>query len=378
MAKEKPTTKICKYCQTEIPYEAKVCPQCRKKQRGKKLPLIIGIVVVLLIVMAVAGSGSGGSSTAQKVGEVQGASAVENQEPQETAEAEETGETEDTEQTEAAQPETTEEPEQQTAFRVGDVLETSDLRITYVSSGVYVSDNQFSQPDEGMQYIFLTFYGENISDSDASITEFSFECYADGYACDSYYGGDDELSATLSPGRGTTGSVYFQVPVDAETVEVEYEVNMITEEKVTFLYEGDQDSGFAVEANTQASEDAFQVGDIIETSDLIITYLSCDEFVSDNAYLQPKDGYHYIYCEFEFENISDSDQYVGYFDFDCFADGQSCDGCYQMDDNLSATISPGRKATGTVAFEVPLDAQTVEVEYLTNLWTSNRIVFTYQ
>ena len=40
MKKEKPTTKICKYCKTEIPYGAKVCPQCRKKQGANGLSLI--------------------------------------------------------------------------------------------------------------------------------------------------------------------------------------------------------------------------------------------------------------------------------------------------------------------------------------------------
>lgn len=60
---------------------------------------------------------------------------------------------------------------------------------------------------------------------------------------------------------------------------------------------------------------------------------------------------------------------------DCFADGVSCDAAYFRDDNLSATLSAGRKAKGTVTFEVPLDAKIVEVEYLTNYWTSNRVVF---
>ena len=45
------------------------------------------------------------------------------------------------------------------------------------------------------------------------------------------------------------------------------------------------------------------------------------------------------------------------------------------DDNLSATLSAGRKVKGTVTFEVPVDATVVEVEYLTNFWTSNRVVF---
>ena len=32
MSKETPETKLCKYCKSEIPYDAKVCPNCRKKQ----------------------------------------------------------------------------------------------------------------------------------------------------------------------------------------------------------------------------------------------------------------------------------------------------------------------------------------------------------
>lgn len=45
------------------------------------------------------------------------------------------------------------------------------------------------------------------------------------------------------------------------------------------------------------------------------------------------------------------------------------------DDHLSATLSAGRKVKGTVTFEVPIGAATVEVEDLTNFWTSNRVVF---
>lgn len=50
MKKEKPTTKICKHCKTEIPFDAKVCPQCRKKQGTgclTKILIFIGIIIVL-------------------------------------------------------------------------------------------------------------------------------------------------------------------------------------------------------------------------------------------------------------------------------------------------------------------------------------------
>ena len=59
MAKEK-TTKLCKYCKTEIPADAKVCPQCGKKQG---LSLIWKVLIVLLVVGVIgAAAGGGGNS----------------------------------------------------------------------------------------------------------------------------------------------------------------------------------------------------------------------------------------------------------------------------------------------------------------------------
>ncbi|MEE5993874.1 MAG: DUF4352 domain-containing protein [Oscillospiraceae bacterium] len=269
-------------------------------------------------------------------------------------------------------------PELQTEYHVGDILQTKDLKIVYVASGEYISNNEFIQPKEGNKYIFLEFYCENISDTDENISSFSFDCYADGYACDATYFSENELSATLSAGRSTTGRVYFEVPINASEIQVEYEVNMWNSEKVFFAFEGEQNSGFVPEENNAGAKEAFHVGDIVQTKDFNIAYLSCGEYTSDNMFITPKDGYHYIYCELECENISGSDQNVSYFDFDCYADGASCEAFYGMDDALSATISAGRKTKGTVAFEVPLNAQTVEIEFLTNYWTSDRIVFAYQ
>ena len=66
------------------------------------------------------------------------------------------------------------------------------------------------------------------------------------------------------------------------------------------------------------------------------------------------------------------------YDFDCYADGIDCQASYFRDDNISATLSAGRKAKGTVTFEVPDDAQVVEVEYVSNIWTSDRVVFSVE
>ena len=281
------------------------------------------------------------------------------------------------------EPDETEPPEDTPApapadgvYRVGDVLETDSLRITYMASGVYKSDNQFYKPAKGNQYIFMRFYVENIGSDDETVSYFDFDCYADGYTCDNFYGADDSLSAELSPGRTTVGAVYFEVPKDAEEIEVEYEIDFWADEKVKFIYEGNKDSGFVPQGNTGATADAYKPGDVVETDSLKITYISAKKTKSDNQFIKPKKGHHYVTFSFEFENTSDSDVIVSCLSFDCFADGASCEGSYFRDDDIgSVTLSPGRKTKGTVTFEVPDGAETVEVEYEEMSLFGDRIVF---
>ena len=362
MAKQ-PKLITCKHCGQEIAASAKACPHCGGKNKKPIYKRVwFWVLIVIVLIGAIGGGGGSKDSSSngdKKVGEVASSQSTAADTNQSTEPA-----------TEKA------EENVQTVYKVGDILHDGNMDIVYVASGDYKEENEFMQPADGKKYIFMNFAFINTSDkSDSSISFYSFECYADGYSCDAYYGGDDDLSATLSAGRSTQGSVYFEVPEDAKEIEVEYETNVFTQDKITFVFEGDKDSGYVLEKNTTATEGALKVGETIESKSLNVTYLGCEADSSDNMFINPKDGCHYVTCEFEFENVSNSDISVSYFSFDCYADGVNCDAAYFRDDAISATLSAGRKAKGTVTFEVPDNATVVEVEYLANYWTSNRVVF---
>lgn len=126
--------------------------------------------------------------------------------------------------------------EKEEAFRVGDVVETSNLRITFVSAKKYKEENEFSQPKKGNMYYRMQFEFENIGNSDETISSLSdWDCYADGYAVEQYFGGEDEMDASISTGKKIRGSVYFEVPKDAKSITLEYKTNIFTNDKIEFI-----------------------------------------------------------------------------------------------------------------------------------------------
>ena len=383
MAKSK--TIICKHCGAKIAKSAKVCPHCGGKN---KKPIFLRpwfLILMAVIVIGVIGSIGSNSGGTKKTGTVDGSQqsgsaqqadgsgtnqSGSDQAASNQASGQVSGDQADSAAGGAAA------AEEKTIYRVGDILQDGDTQIVYVGSGDYQSDNEFLQPAEGNKYIFLEFAFTNTGKSDTMISSYSFDAYADGYSADHFFATDDDLSATLSAGRSTTGKIYFEVPADAQSIEIEYTPNVFLDRKIKFIYEGNQASGYVQQPNTARTEGAISVGGTFESSALRISYLSCEPYVSDNMFIQPKEGYHYVTLSFEFENLGSSDFMASSLLFDCYADGIACDSTLVRDDNLSATISAGRKAMGTVTFEVPDSAEVIEAEFNNNVWTSNRVAFT--
>lgn len=213
-------TKTCKHCQSEIPKKAKVCPNCRKKQGGIGKWIVIAIVVLLIFGVAA----GGGDDSATKTGEV----------ATKTEDTAKNNEDSVSDAKEEVQDESEEPVDNH--FVVGDMIETPDFKISYLSAGEYTSDNEFLQPKDGYVYYRMEFEFENISSIDQTISSMlSWGCYADGYVMDQSYFEDDQLDATLSPGKKAKGALYYEVPQDAQEITLEYETNFWTENKIIFI-----------------------------------------------------------------------------------------------------------------------------------------------
>lgn len=130
---------------------------------------------------------------------------------------------------------TTQKAEEPVKVKVGETLTTNTLKITYKSSA---DDKgaQYFPAASGNKIIKLTFEIENISSTDQIVSVYDFKCYSDDVASSAYYYGDGGLStATLSSGRKATGNVYFEVPQNANSIDVEYETNYWSGNKAIFV-----------------------------------------------------------------------------------------------------------------------------------------------
>lgn len=219
MKKEKPTTKTCKHCKTEIPYGAKICPQCRKKQG----PGGCLIAVIIVIVIGLIGSCFGGSSDDAKPISTTSAPAA-------TASA-----TSSTEQNETT-PITT--ADEKTVFGVGDTVEVDDgIEMTILAAGEYKSDNQFITPADGKIFYKIDVEIANNSTKDTTISSMlSFEAYEDDYSIDETYssGIDDMLSGGVAAGKKIKGSLCYELNSDWKILEIQYKPNVWLNKKVIF------------------------------------------------------------------------------------------------------------------------------------------------
>lgn len=133
------------------------------------------------------------------------------------------------------------------------------------------------------------------------------------------------------------------------------------------------------EGNSASGRNEVHIGETLNANELKITYDSVEKWDSGNMFIQPADGKQFIRLHFSIANDTKADQYIGAVDFECYADGEKCEMQYTGDDMLSFdSISSGRKTSGYVYYEVPVNATEIEVEYETSIWTDKKAYFIVQ
>lgn len=119
---------------------------------------------------------------------------------------------------------------------IGDTLNANGLKITLQSVEDWESDNMFVNPEDNYKFIRTYFIMENTNSSDYNMGGWDFECYADNSKMDMSIYGDNQIDlySTISSGRKLEGYIYFEVPVNASRIEIEYETNWWTDKKAIF------------------------------------------------------------------------------------------------------------------------------------------------
>ncbi len=119
------------------------------------------------------------------------------------------------------------------------------------------------------------------------------------------------------------------------------------------------------------------IGDSATLDNIKVTFKDADlNFKNYEDYAYLPDGYSVLKADFEFENTGNSYEYITYYDFECFADKFSCDTFYYVDDYyFSESLEPGEKLTASVYFEIPQNADSIELEYDSNSYDEGKIIF---
>ena len=205
-------TKKCKHCKTEIPKDAKICPNCRKKQGGK-LKWVIIAVVALGVIGAALGSGE---DKPKKVGSIDEANQTDS--PESNA-------------------------EEQEVFHIGETAELNDVRVTMTN---YEESNgsEYNIPSDGNVFVLVEFEIENNSDSELAVSSaLSFEAYSDDYALEYSLqaliekGSSKQLDGSIAPGKKMKGVVGYEVPANWKNLEIHFKDDVWSSNKFEFEIE---------------------------------------------------------------------------------------------------------------------------------------------
>ncbi len=137
------------------------------------------------------------------------------------------------------------------------------------------------------------------------------------------------------------------------------------------------------ERGEHPKEQIVKVGSSFEDKGLKITVEEADTDYQDYEdeeefgydLVSPAEGMRYVMVAFTIENTSGQEKFINIYDFECYADEESC---VQLDldsiDFINATLSQGETVSFHTYYEVPKDAKSIRVEYEPNFWSDEKAI----
>ena len=192
-------TKLCKNCKEEINKKAKKCPHCGSKQGLPGIiKFIIEVVVIIAVIMGMISSCAKGVS--DSIDEIK---------------------------------DEYKDVKGKKEFNVGDTFENKHFKVTVTSVNTnWTGYSSYTGPSAGNKVVKVDITAENIGEDSSDISSLYFTCYADDVKVDEYIWVEDSTSfgGTISSGKKTTGSLYYEVPKTASSIKLEYEPSLLDDE----------------------------------------------------------------------------------------------------------------------------------------------------
>lgn len=129
---------------------------------------------------------------------------------------------------------------------IGETIQSKTVNLTVESVGVITSDNQFTQPEDGKEFVEVVLLVESTATKDdVFISYLNAHAYVDGFATDLdiWACGEsdfDALSGTLAPGKKLRGCLCYSLPIGWKELELQLEIDWISGETITLLLKNER------------------------------------------------------------------------------------------------------------------------------------------
>lgn len=190
--------------------------------------IVVAVIVVIGVIGAIAGGGSGNDENSAQ--DSSQAVTQESSAAEESITEEESSAAEEPSATESSTEENSEDGADSTPLAVGDVIETSEWRLTIDDIQITPTvehDGYSSDAEEGKTFVIVCFTLENIKDTEDVFNMFYLDAYEDGFQIDFTYllgdvGDYTMIGDTLQPGRFARNFLAYEVAEDFQNLEISY------------------------------------------------------------------------------------------------------------------------------------------------------------